>query len=268
MADEMGAEHDSRHSLALGPQGMEVCCTIRLTTALVLHDLKTNTLRHMVVAWFRGTEAGQPRGEPVMAHEAHVSHHIPGRMRVKVPGGKGQPHVLQQIQQSLAPMPGIQRVEVNPATGSVLIHYDPARHEAFHTQLAAHGTHADLLALQPPELTDIEATAAKLEADAEFLASHSEVARRVIEVVKQLDTGIKRATNNNVDLKVLVPLGLALYAFMKAGTEAVTPLWVTLGIFSFHAFVVLHSPHPGAQGDVSPVIHEGPAGGTPQAIAT
>jgi hypothetical protein len=177
-----------------------------------------------------------------MAHEAHVSHHIPGRMRVKVPGAKGQPRVLQRIQQSLAPMPGIRRVEVNPATGSVLIHYDPARHEAFHAQLAAHGTHGELFALEPPELTEVGATAAQLEADAEFLASHSEVARRLIDGVKQLDTGIKWATNNNVDLKVLVPLGLAVYAFMKAGTEAVTPLWVTLGLSSFHAFAVLHSP--------------------------
>jgi cation transport ATPase len=203
-----------------------------------------------------------------MAHEAHVSHHIPGRMRVKVPGAKGQPRVLQQIQQSLAPMPGIQRVEVNPATGSVLIHYDPARHEAFHTQLAAHGTHADLLALQPPEWAEIEATAAQLEADAALLASHSAVARWLVDGVQQLDTGLKRATSNTVDLKVLVPLGLALYAFMKAGTEAVTPLWVTLGIFSFHAFVVLHSPHPGTPGDGSPGSYDGPAGGTPHATAT
>ena len=203
-----------------------------------------------------------------MAHEAHVSHHIPGRMRVKVPGAKGQPRVLRQIQQALASVPGIRRVEVNPATGSVLIHYDPVRHEAFHTQLAAHGTHADLLALQPPELTEVEATAAQLEADAAFLASHSEVARRLIDSVKQFDTGLKRATNNTVDLKVLVPLGLALYAFMKAGTEAATPLWVTLGLSSFHAFVVLHSPHPGAQAEGSPGIHEGPAGGAPQASAT
>jgi prefoldin subunit 5 len=124
------------------------------------------------------------------------------------------------------------------------------------------------LTLQPPALTDLEATAAMLEADAAFLASHSEVARRLIDGVNQLDTGIKRATNNNVDLKVLVPLGLALYAFMKAGVEAATPLWVTLGISSFHAFVVLHSAHPGAQGEGSPGIPEGPAGGTPSATAT
>jgi Heavy metal associated domain 2 len=267
MADETGAEHDTRHRLALGPQGLEACCTIRRTTALVSQDLQTNSLRHTAVAWVRRTQAGQPGGVPVMAHEAHVSHHIPGRMRVKVPGAKGQPRMLQQIQQALAPMPGVQRVEVNPATGSVLIYYDPSRHEAFHMQLAAHGTHADLLSLQPPALTEVEATAATLEADAAFLASHSAVARWLIDGVKQLDTGVKRATSNTVDLQVLVPLGLALYAFMKAGTEAVTPLWVTLGISSFHAFVVLHSPHPGAPGEGSPGIQEGPAGGTPHATA-
>jgi hypothetical protein len=184
-----------------------------------------------------------------MAHEAHVIHHIPGRMRVKLPGAKGHHQVLRHIQQSIVPMPGIQRVEINPATGSVLVYYDPGQHEAFHTQLAEHAMQADLFALKPPELTEVDEIAAKIEAEAEFLAAQSEIARSMIDVVKQIDTGIKRATNNNVDLKVLLPLGLAFYAFVEAGTEAVTPLWVTLGIFSFNSFVALHRPHPAAQGE-------------------
>jgi hypothetical protein len=71
----------------------------------------------------------------------------------------------------------------------------------------------------------------------------------MIDIVKQIDAGIKWATNNSVDLKVLLPLGLALYAFAESGTEAATPLWVTLGIFSFNSFVALHRPRPAAQGE-------------------
>ena len=32
--------------------------------------------------------------------------------------------------------------------------------------------------------------------------------------------------------------------FLKAGAEISTPLWVTLGIFSFNSFVALHSHNP------------------------
>lgn len=184
-----------------------------------------------------------------MAHEAHVSHHIPGRMRVKLPRAKGQHLVLQDIRQLIAPMPGVQRVEINPATGSVLVYYEPGRHEEFHTQLAEHAMQADLFALKGPELSEVDDVAEKIEAEAEFLAAHSEMARRMIDLVKQIDGRIKLATNNNVDLKVLLPLGLAVYAFVEAGTEAVTPLWVTLGIFSFNAFVALHRAYPAAQGE-------------------
>jgi len=203
-----------------------------------------------------------------MAHKAHVSHHIPGRMRVKVPSAKDQPRVLRQIQQSLAPMPGVQHVEINPATGSVLILYDLERHDAFHTQLAEHSTHADLFALDPPKVTEVDELAEKIETEATFLAAHSEVARRMIEAVQQINAGLKQATNNTVDLKVLLPLGLALYAFLEAGTEAVTPLWVTLGIFSFNSFVALHSPHPGAQETVAPGSSDGPAGGAPSSASS
>jgi heavy-metal-associated domain-containing protein len=192
-----------------------------------------------------------------MVDEAHVSHHIPGRMRVKLPRAKGQHRVLQDIRQLIAPMPGVQRVEINPATGSVLVYYEPERHEEFHTQLTEHAMQADLFALKPPELSEVDEVAEKIEAEAEFLAAHSDIAQRMIDVVKQIDTGIKRATNNNVDLKVLLPLGLAIYALVEAGTEAVTPLWVTLGIFSFNSFVALHRAHPAAQGETAS-IHDGP----------
>ncbi|HLI86361.1 MAG TPA: hypothetical protein VKV17_20805 [Bryobacteraceae bacterium] len=45
-----------------------------------------------------------------------------------------------------------------------------------------------------------------------------------------------------VDLKVLLPAGLAVWAFFKHGLEASTPLWVSLAIFSINSFMVLHRP--------------------------
>jgi hypothetical protein len=84
--------------------------------------------------------------------------------------------------------------------------------------------------------------ARRIEAEAEFLSQHSETARIIVDAVKRMDVNIKWATHNTVDLKVLLPLGLAAYSVVEIGLEASTPLWVTLGIFSLNSFVSLHSP--------------------------
>ena len=98
-------------------------------------------------------------------------------------------------------------VSRHPATGRVLIYEDPGRHEALHTQFDAH---AELLALRPLALSEVDELAAPIEAEAAFLASHSEIVRRMIDVITQIDAGMKRATHNTVDVKWLLPLGRAL----------------------------------------------------------
>ena len=50
-------------------------------------------------------------------------------------------------------------------------------------------------------------------------------------------------SENGADLKIILPVSLAVYALLKMGSAATTPLWVTLGLFSFTSFVSLH---PGA----------------------
>ena len=49
-----------------------------------------------------------------------------------------------------------------------------------------------------------------------------------------------------------LPLGLAVYSFVEIGLEASTPLWVTLGIFSFNSFLTLHAPAPNV---AAPKVH-------------
>jgi hypothetical protein len=154
--------------------------------------------------------------------------------------------VLQRIQQALSPLSGIKRVQINPSTGSVLVEYPQEQRTDFERFLSQHGTKTGLFALRPPELTQADDIADKIAAEAEFLAAHSDVARVLVNFVKHLNEKIRVATDNQVDLKVLLPLGLAVYTFVEAGSEAVTPLWVTLGIFSFNSFVALHQPHPSA----------------------
>src|SRR5205814_2263436 len=112
------------------------------------------------------------------------------------------PAILAEIADSLASIHGINRIEHNSATGSIVIHYDHRRHPDFQGTLTAHGETTGLLGLAPPELTEVDRLAENLEREAEFLAAHSETGRTIVDAVRELNAGLKRMTNNNIDLKV------------------------------------------------------------------
>jgi len=53
----------------------------------------------------------------------HV-HLVPGRLRVKTPLFRRNGHMAADAQAKLGQIPGVSRIEVNTATGSLIIHYD------------------------------------------------------------------------------------------------------------------------------------------------
>jgi cation transport ATPase len=57
-------------------------------------------------------------------------HHVPGRLRVKIPNLKHRPGIEQDIQE-LLDMHGVTEVRIKNLTGSVIVQYDPdcIRHE-------------------------------------------------------------------------------------------------------------------------------------------
>ncbi len=155
--------------------------------------------------------------------------------------------MLGELREFVQQLGGVQHVEVNPVTGSIVVHYQPESHADISNLLQRAQQEEQQRQPQdgfeqPPELTDADALADQIEKEAEFLAAHSELALHVVNAVKSLNTSIREATGNTVDLKVLLPAGLAVWAFFKAGADVSTPLWVTLGIFSFNSFVALHRP--------------------------
>jgi Heavy metal associated domain 2 len=181
-----------------------------------------------------------------MPHTARVAHHVRGRIRLKMSNARGDFRALQEIKEAIAPLNGVRKVDVNTATGSIVVHYDSTAHDDFHEYLAEKGALTgaySVAAAAPPELTEVDDIARKIEAEAEFLSEHSDTAKSVVNFFGLLNREVKRATNNAVDLKVLLPIGLAVYSVLEVGIEASTPMWLTLGIFSFNSFVSLHS-HP------------------------
>lgn len=196
---------------------------------------------------------------------ADMVHAVRGRLRLKLARGSAAPAQMETVRAALAPIAGVETVELRPASASVIVLYDPGEHDALEA----------FLATQPlrhlPPVTDPSSTAPKprskgagvpdlgnpgrrrpppnkiaeateqIEQEAEFLAEHSHAAKVVVEFCKDIDRKLKQATNNNIDLKILAPVGLAAVTFFEIGAAAATPMWVTLVLFSMNHFVELHA---------------------------
>ena len=61
-------------------------------------------------------------------HRVELAHHIPGRLRVRLPRGDHRSPVMERLQQDLLAQPGVDAVDVNHAAGSVTVSYDPHQH--------------------------------------------------------------------------------------------------------------------------------------------
>jgi Heavy metal associated domain 2 len=176
-----------------------------------------------------------------MVRGATVVHHIPGRLRIRLPRESRDPRLLRELREFVEGLGGVRQVEINPVTGSILVSYHPESHEQIQAILqSAESAEPDFSS--PPELGEADELAEQIEKEAEFLAAHSELALHIVNAVKRVNREIREASGNTVDLKVLVPAGFAVWAFLKAGAEISTPLWVTLSLFSFNSFVTLHRP--------------------------
>jgi hypothetical protein len=62
--------------------------------------------------------------EHSMTHKAHVVHHIPGRVRLRVPAKRRHHAFFHDVKQRLEGCDAVSSVAVNPASGSVLIRYE------------------------------------------------------------------------------------------------------------------------------------------------
>jgi hypothetical protein len=181
-----------------------------------------------------------------------IAHQVPGRVRMKIPAGKGNAELLKQIGEVFGAIPGIEEVEVNPTTGSVVLRYDTDRHDEFHGTFNQHyAAHSESAAPNGGAAggqngkghgadTDLDKLTGSIEAEAEFLASHSHSARVIVDFVKKVDREIKIATGNTVDLKILFAVGMIGFTVLEIGATAATPVWVTLAIFSVNHFIELH----------------------------
>jgi hypothetical protein len=180
-----------------------------------------------------------------------IAHQTHGRVRMKVPSAKGDPELLREIGETFGAIPGIERVTVNPTTGSVTLHYDTDNHAAFHQGLSQNllGTPT----YRPP-MTQFDELANKIESEAEFLARHSQSAKAIVDLFKHLDREIKIASGNVVDLKILLALGIIGVTVTEIGASAATPIWLTLTIFSLNHILEMQRPRAEEAPVPAPVV--------------
>ncbi len=56
-----------------------------------------------------------------MLSQASISHRTAGRLRIRVPSRRGEESYFRQVSQQLARCPGVERIEANPVTASILV---------------------------------------------------------------------------------------------------------------------------------------------------
>lgn len=182
-----------------------------------------------------------------MLPHAHVTHHVRGRIRFKLPKAKGDHNMLQRIQQHISAMPAVRYVETNPLTGSVLAQYVLEGDGDFLPLLAEYAEETGLFSLEPTSPDSAEALR-ELEANGS-MEGPSKMARAITEGLRWIDEGIRRETGNFIDLKVLLPVGVGLYSIFRAGRQRGTPLWMATAFFTFTSFISLHGQEPRAASD-------------------
>jgi hypothetical protein len=174
---------------------------------------------------------------------------------MKIPAAKGNPDLLREISETFATVPGIEQIAINPATGSVVMHYDADQHDAFHSRLQRHCDPARGDDDRPPK-TEIDELTNKIEAEAEFLSQHSDSARAIVDFFKSVDREIKVATNNTIDLKIVFAAAIIGFTVIEVGATAATPVWVTLAIFGLNHFIEMHTLHANPNPTHAPVVVE------------
>jgi hypothetical protein len=188
--------------------------------------------------------AAQPKkgGKRKLKGKLKIVHQVPGRIRMKIPSAKGNEEQLASYKEVLSLLPGVEDIDINPVTGSIVLKYDPGLNRNLHTRIDNHlDGHGRPPPRPRPPTNEIDAVAQKIEQEAEYLAEHSESARAFVDFCRTVDNEIKIATKNVIDLKMLLAIGVVGFTIFEVGAAAATPVWVTLTLFGLNHFIEMQT---------------------------
>jgi hypothetical protein len=162
-----------------------------------------------------------------------VAHALPGRVRLKIPRVKANPKLARQAQEKLSRVPGIQRVEANPATGSLLILYDLA----LLASVEALGPLGEIFTELFPEVALEELVAGLQE-----LMAAGDAAEATGGLLGGLNTVSNPGLTRNFNLNLLLPLTLFFLGgrSLFSSKEMSFPAWYDYLWFGFSTFLMLN----------------------------
>jgi hypothetical protein len=134
-----------------------------------------------------------------------VAHQSPGRLRVRIVGPRQDRFFFEKIADDLRRCPGIRHIEINPLTGSVLIH-----HASSLETIVEYGTNRDLFVLVPPN------------------GRYAVPSRVAGEAIHALDSLLKRQTADSWNVRELAFLLLCGAGVVQAVHRNLWPAGVTL----------------------------------------
>jgi hypothetical protein len=178
-----------------------------------------------------------------------VVHAIPGRIRLKVAGMRGNPRMADEVEERLVGMQGVRTVEASPVTGSVLVVFDTEEVEA--TDFG--GLLSQALPALFPGL-DVADVSAGINGGGNG-TGHQPFDRQIVAFFGSLNAGVGRATQG-IDLKLLVPSLLVLLGVrgLLFSDKVPFPNWYDFFWFGLSTFVMFNLSAGDAPAGPAPAV--------------
>lgn len=155
------------------------------------------------------------RGTQLLLPEAHISHRISSRIRIKIQSKKGDPDYFSHVKKEFSDYGRLESVEVNTSTGSLLL----VAVEINKEDVAKFANSKDLFDLKEEQ-------------------AHMPLSRKLMEPVECVSKTLHRSTKGEIDLPGLAflsLLGVGVYQVARGNFVAppwYTAFWYGLGIFT------------------------------------
>jgi hypothetical protein len=155
-----------------------------------------------------------------MLPEAFITHMAAGRLRIRIPSKKGEMTYFTSLKDQISGLPGIEKIEVNSLTGSVLVLHNLPVQEIDLKTLAGYSKAGGLFRLEAPN------------------GAEKPVSEKISGIFKGADKGVRDFTRGQFDLPTVAVLGLlgvGLVQMTRGKTAA--PAWHVAFWYAMNIFL-------------------------------
>lgn len=147
-----------------------------------------------------------------MPPEAHISHRTAERLRLRIPGRKGDAGYFSSLADRLSRFQGVERIEANAITGSILV-----LHRMDVAAFVEHAEQSGLFVLKGAN------------------SRPEPLYRTVMQPLTDLDRGMKKFTGGEIDLPSIAFVGLLGVGIYQISIgNFIAPAWYTAFWYAFN----------------------------------